>query len=83
MKLQISAITHPGLVRRKNEDNLCLCQQVLPEDKKEVSLKRKCTKPALLGVFDGMGGYLNGEKASFFAAETASNTTAAGSAPSF
>lgn len=73
MKLWISARTHPGLVRRKNEDNLCLCNLVLPENKIEESLLLKTGKPALLAVFDGMGGFLHGEKASFFAADTARN----------
>lgn len=71
MKLQISAMTHPGLVRRKNEDNLCLCDLILPEDKKEERQEKATDKPALLGVFDGMGGFVAGEKASFLAAETA------------
>lgn len=71
MRLHISAGTHPGLVRRKNEDNLCLCNLVLPENKTEEYLLMKTGRPALLGVFDGMGGFLHGETASFLAAETA------------
>lgn len=72
MKLQISARTHPGLVRRKNEDNLCLCDCVLPPDKTEKELSKQSYRPALLGVFDGMGGFVDGHRASFLAAKAAS-----------
>ena len=73
MKLCISSRIHPGLVRRKNEDNLILCNRILPEDKTEECLSKKTRSSALFGVFDGMGGFLFGEKASFLSAKVAKN----------
>lgn len=78
MRLQISARSHVGRVRRKNEDNLCFLGRTLPEQKLEnyilnavVPLK----KPVLLGVFDGMGGYSCGELASAVTAQIAAERT--------
>ena len=86
MQLQISARSHVGKVRTNNEDNFCVLGGILPEQKTEnysYSTRAPLKKPVFLGVFDGMGGYSNGERASFLTARIAAKLTeevAAGSA---
>lgn len=68
MRLEISARSHVGKVRSKNEDNLCVLGRILPEIKEGNYCLEDGTdlkKPAFLGVFDGMGGYARGERASY------------------
>lgn len=74
LRLNASARSHLGNVRKKNEDNLFFCGTILPEEKQDAYiLTQRCdTKaPLLFGVFDGMGGYSAGERASFLMAELA------------
>lgn len=78
MQLQISARSHVGKVRTNNEDNFCVLGGILPEQKGEnynYSAKVSLKKPVFLGVFDGMGGYSNGERASFLTARIAAMRT--------
>ncbi len=80
MYLKIAASSHPGKVRAKNEDNLYFLGRHLPEQNtglEPVSGTAKLNKPVLLGVFDGMGGYAAGEKASCLMAELTARTCAA------
>lgn len=73
MRLKVSAICDRGKLRPVNEDNLFINGFFLPELHEETYSTTKrfstLTKP-LFAVFDGMGGYDAGEKASFLAAET-------------
>ncbi len=74
MKFQISARSHVGLVRNKNEDNFCVSGKILPEQKPEnyiYNCSVSARKPVFVGVFDGMGGYSAGERASFVMAQIA------------
>ncbi len=73
INLQIAAATHVGLVRKNNEDNLCVCASLdkqqwdLPEDTVTVDLGEA---GSLLVVADGMGGANAGEVASAIAVDT-------------
>lgn len=74
MKLSISMAGHRGKVRQKNEDNLYVNGLVLEQQNdglspREIQLSTK--EARLVGVFDGMGGYAAGERASFLAANAA------------
>lgn len=74
MKYDVAAQSSVGRIRRNNEDNLVLDGEILPlEHKDSAILSRSITSEGnkLVGVFDGMGGYSNGEKASYIAAVTA------------
>ena len=74
MKFQISARSHVGLVRNKNEDNFCVSGMILPEQKPEnyiYNCSISARKPVFVGVFDGMGGCSAGERASFVMAQIA------------
>lgn len=73
MKYDVAAQSAVGRIRRKNEDNLILDGEILPLEHKDSSMIRRSISSEtgkLIGVFDGMGGYSDGEKASFIAAET-------------
>lgn len=70
---QVAARSMVGRVRKNNEDNLCIDDYCLPEnhgDSEVITYNLKSSKPHLLGVFDGMGGYSDGEKASYIAASS-------------
>lgn len=74
MILEAAAISNVGNVRQNNEDNYILMRKILPlsHNNTKIATKRVRTKGrSIFGVFDGMGGYSNGEVASFLAAETA------------
>ena len=76
MIYHVAARSMVGRVRKNNEDNLCIDDYFLPEnhgDSEIVKYRFKSSAPHLIGVFDGMGGYSDGEKASFIAASTASH----------
>ncbi len=74
MRLEAAAVTHPGRMRPENEDNYCFhgsypAKPGTGAHSEYAVFDGSC--PLLMGVFDGMGGYQNGERASLIAAETA------------
>lgn len=74
MKYDVAAKSAVGRIRRNNEDNLILDGEILPLDHKDSAVITKTITSEngkLVGVFDGMGGYSDGEKASYIAATTA------------
>lgn len=74
VRLKAAAICDCGRVRQKNEDNLFFNGLLLPENHKKSFFRKKAysgSKCSVFGVFDGMGGFHAGEKASYAAAETA------------
>lgn len=75
MNYTVAAQSIIGQVRKNNEDNLCINDWFLDLSHGDSSLIHKSLpgfNTHLLGVFDGMGGYLDGERASYIAAKTAS-----------
>lgn len=70
-------LTHSGLLRKYNQDNLVCLKEYLPEkhnDMTEPVTSSAIVPPyALFGVFDGMGGEEYGEAASYIAAKEASS----------
>ena len=75
MRIKACAISHPGKVRPKNEDNLFFNEFILTEEElsEPYKMNEKTDIPLLMGVFDGMGGISAGERASLIAATTARN----------
>jgi protein phosphatase len=79
MNLTVTMASHPGKVRRKNEDNLYVNGMTLPHQNGGItvqSLRCDTAAPRLYGVFDGMGGYAAGERASYLAVETVNQQAA-------
>ena len=73
---EYACISHPGKVRRNNQDNFILLGQHMPPDNAgsggvHTGTIHADALPALLGVFDGMGGEERGEMAAYIAAHTA------------
>lgn len=71
MKYSVTAKSVVGRIRRNNEDNFFLDGELLSLDHMDSSLLSKTftdEKSHMVGVFDGMGGYNDGEKASYIAA---------------
>lgn len=78
MKYDVAAKSSVGRIRRNNEDNLIFDGEILPlQHKDSAVMSRSITSEGgrLVGVFDGMGGYSDGEKASYIAALTAKQAT--------
>lgn len=74
MNYSVAARSAVGRVRRNNEDNMIVDGEILPIDHMDSSVISKTmadSHPRLVGVFDGMGGYSDGEKASYIAASMA------------
>ncbi len=75
--IEYAWLTHPGLCRGLNQDNLICLRSFLPlpeEGNQEDGPLFGCVgpePPALFGVFDGMGGEEHGEIAAHLAAQTA------------
>lgn len=72
MEIKVYALCHIGKVRGKNQDNY-YCNGVIPDPENSnfrYGGSFDGSKPALFGVFDGMGGHLHGERASLYAVET-------------
>ena len=79
MNLTVTMVSHAGKVRRKNEDNLYINGMTLPQQNGGLtaqSLRCDTSAPRLYGVFDGMGGYAAGERASYLAVETVNQQAA-------
>ena len=72
---QISAalVCDPGRYRRNNQDNFIFDGRMLPAENQGVdgvsTAAMTADQPVLAAVFDGMGGYSNGELAAFLAAD--------------
>lgn len=75
--LSFACISNTGLRRPHNEDNFLFFEQVLPEEHQSVEHALLATSPrealSVVAVFDGMGGELAGEGASFSAASCLKN----------
>ncbi len=73
LQLRMAAFCHTGLVRETNQDNLYFLGRYLEEKNngsgKLLKGSRSTEKPVLLGVFDGMGGHVLGERAACIAAK--------------
>ena len=66
-------LTHKGIKRENNEDNLYACGYLLPEhhdDVKNYEKKKRSIKNLMYAIFDGMGGLDNGAKASYLGSAT-------------
>lgn len=66
----VAAISLAGKVRRKNEDNFCIDTESLPLLHGNTPIHKQVMSnrvPHIVGVFDGMGGHNDGEKASYYA----------------
>lgn len=74
MKYDVAAKSSVGRIRRNNEDNLILDGEILPlQHKDSAVISKSITSEGgkMVGVFDGMGGHSDGEKASYISAMTA------------
>lgn len=72
--IQFSGITHVGLRRRQNQDNMVCNSTIIAKDatsSKIVCGKKSVKHDMVFGVFDGMGGVQCGEIASMLAAKNA------------
>lgn len=73
--LEAALICDKGKIREENEDNFCFDGELSEEcqsGERQVRAERFSTgKQRLFGVFDGMGGYARGQRASFLAAREA------------
>lgn len=86
--IQYIAMNHPGTFRPHNQDSLVIPQAVLEErrtepDSKPVVLQGELPLDdgLLFGVFDGLGGLEQGERASDIAARTALEMASNGWSP--
>jgi len=79
MKICASVMSHPGKCRENNEDNFCLQGMVRKPNApvKPIRYRGKTHHPILMGVFDGMGGMQDGDRASGIVAEVASDAIVA------
>ena len=81
LKIEFAYMTHPGRIRKKNQDNLICIRDYLSlnHDRTEepVTGTAGLSSPLLFGVFDGMGGEDHGEVAAYLAAKTAAGREAA------
>ena len=75
-RITYACTSHPGRVRRANQDNFICCGQFLQSDGSGLPLPLQGAvlsgAEPLFGVFDGMGGEQCGEMAAFLAARSAS-----------
>ena len=77
VKVEFAYMTHPGRVRKKNQDNLICIHDYLPLEHDRMDEPAfgmsALSSPVLFGVFDGMGGEEHGEAAAYLAAKTAAS----------
>ncbi len=75
MKIYASLVCHTGYRRERNEDNFCFNRISMDSDNCEYAPRgsntQKQSRSVLLGVFDGMGGYSAGDRASAISADVA------------
>ena len=74
MRLQAAVLSNAGRVREKNEDNFYYNGEFMPAMNQGTEAHQTWVpleNPALFGVFDGMGGYAAGERASYMTADAA------------
>lgn len=67
-KLSISICSDAGRVRKNNEDNFVINSHYNEKSVDFIKQEYKRSTPAVVGIFDGMGGTLNGEEASLLCA---------------
>lgn len=75
-RIKYAACSVQGSARKKNQDNLLCHEFFLPEDHTGTDgiwYEETDSLPALFCVFDGLGGEMKGEEASFFACESIRN----------
>ena len=74
MRLQAAVLSNAGRVREKNEDNYYFNGEFMPAMNQGAQAHQQwvdLNRQALFGVFDGMGGYAAGERASNLTAQAA------------
>lgn len=74
MRILVSAKSHPGKIRTKNEDNLYVFGEIMEEERQgffSSDMESNTEEGILFGVFDGMGGLHCGEYASYLTAKAA------------
>ena len=85
IKISAACLCNVGKVRSNNEDNLYFNDLVLSEQndgmKDAAVYDNLLIRPVFFGVFDGMGGAMNGETASFLAAYSLKQAISAGLKP--
>jgi serine/threonine protein phosphatase PrpC len=75
MKLIINAICDKGNVRIKNEDMICVANDIFRNDSKHYEIELESSEfPILIAVADGMGGHKGGEYASEFVISEMNNS---------
>lgn len=82
IRIEYAYATHPGRLRKQNQDNLICGGRYLPRNhdgpEETAAGETALSGRPLFGVFDGMGGEEHGEAASFIAAKTAASADIAG-----
>lgn len=72
-KIDYYYVSNIGLRRKKNQDNLIVNSEILPQIHENIEIKKGSTyteDKQIFGVFDGLGGEKEGEVASYIAAKT-------------
>ena len=73
MKIRFAASTHRGKIRKVNQDNVVIGENIILKD--SFGAGKMCSEDfqnehaSIFGIFDGIGGLENGEIASYIAAE--------------
>ncbi len=72
-KINFYYVSNIGLRRKKNQDNLIVNNEILPQIHESIEIKKGSVftkEKQIFGVFDGLGGEKEGEVASYIAANT-------------
>lgn len=68
LKIEITAVSHPGKVRTENQDTIFFIDRIPEKGEFDVNCADNLKKPVLFGILDGMGGLKYGKNASLIAA---------------